>query len=338
MHGRVFLFLSFLSLGAPLLAEDQVPEVTTARLSEIMMRDACVMPDPSTQTYYLVASAPGAAVRAYTSKDLVEWEGPHIIWETPQEMWGKEVDIRSIWAPEIHAYRGKYYLFLTFDSTVEFGPQWRDWGAGWENWPPQVRRASQVLVADHPLGPFRAFSQEPTLPAERMTLDGTLWEEDGIPYMIYCHEWVQTSNGTVEKVQLTPDLSATVGEPQLLFRGSEAVWNRASPEHGCYVTDGPWIYQADSGALYMPWSSFSATGYTVGVAVSESGRLEGPWVQRPEPLYTADGGHSMLFKRFDGQLMMALHTPNGGPLTRIRLFEIEDTGSTLRVTAPFPAE
>lgn len=306
-----------------------------SRLADIQMRDACVLPDPETGTYYLVAAGRGATVRAYTSKDLVDWEGPHVIWETPTEMWGEEVNIRSVWAPEIHRYRDRYYLFLTFDSTAEFGPQWNEWGEGWANWPPQVRRASQVLVADSPLGPFQAFSNEPTLPAEKMTLDGTLWVEDGVPYMIYCHEWVQTSNGTIEMVRLKDDLSGTVGESTLLFRGSAAPWGRPSPDHGCFVTDGAWIHRSSSGKLFMPWSSFSKTGYTVGLAVSESGKIGGPWVQRDSPLFTADGGHSMIFKRFDGQLMMALHTPNGGRDTRIQLFELEDDGETLRITKPF---
>ncbi len=39
-------------------------------------------------------------------------------------------------------------------------------------------------------------------------------------------------------------------------------------------------------------------------------------------------------KRFDGQLMLALHQPNNFN-ARIRLFEIEDTGETLRIVKPF---
>lgn len=334
LHRLTPLFL----LLTPLAAQTGEPELRTEPLSEIYMRDACVLPDPETKTYYMVASARGAAVRAYTSKNLIDWEGPHIVYRTPDGMWGEDVEIRSIWAPEIHAYGGKYYLFVTFSSTKEFGEQWNKWGDDWENWPARVRRASQVLVADTPLGPYRAFSNEPTLPADMITLDGTLWVEDGEPWMIYCHEWVQVVNGTVEMMRLTDDLSATVGKPKLLFRGSEAPWNRPSPEHGCHVTDGPWIHRSTSGKLFMPWSSFSATGYTVGLAVSESGKLAGPWTQQEKPLFTDDGGHSMLFERFDGQLMMALHTPNGGPQTRIRLFEVEDTGDTIRVIGPFPGE
>jgi arabinan endo-1,5-alpha-L-arabinosidase len=282
-----------------------------------------------TQTYYIVASA-GRSVRAYTSKDLVTWEGPHTVYSVTDELWG-DADVVGIWAPELHAYRGKYYLFLTFDSTARLAEQWR-------NWRPRVRRASQVLVSNSPLGPFEPFSNEPTLPADMMTLDGTLWVEDGVPWMVYCHEWVQIVNGTVERIQLKEDLSATVGEPERLFWGSDAKWNRVSPTEGCFVTDGPWLHTSQSGKLMMMWSSFSDTGYTVGVAVSDSGKLAGPWRQAPEPVYTADGGHSMLFRRFDGQLMMALHAPNGGAATRIHLFEMEDTGETLRIMRKLDGE
>jgi hypothetical protein len=167
-----------------------------------------------------------------------------------------------------------------------------------------------------------------------MTLDGTLWVEDGVPYMVFCHEWVQIVNGTVERIQLKDDLSATVGEPVRLFWGSDAPWARPSPEHGSWVTDGPWLFRSKSGKLFLPWSSFSHTGYTVGVAISDSGTLAGPWTQRAEPLYKDDGGHAMFFRRFDGQLMMALHQPNDQN-ARIRLFEVEDTGATLRITRPF---
>jgi hypothetical protein len=81
----------------------------------------------------------------------------------------------------------------------------------------------------------------------------------------------------------------------------------------------------------MVWSGFSAGGYTVGVAVSKSGRLAGPWEQQAQPVFTADGGHPMLFQRFDGQLMMILHQPNRVPDERARLLEVEDTGETIRL-------
>ena len=73
----------------------------------------------------------------------------------------------------------------------------------------------------------------------------------------------------------------------------------------------------------------------LGAARSASGRLRGPWVQQAAPLFAEDGGHGMIFRRFDGQLMLVLHQPNK-ERERARLFELEDAGDTLRIKSPFP--
>jgi hypothetical protein len=79
------------------------------------------------------------------------------------------------------------------------------------------------------------------------------------------------------------------------------------------------------------------SGGAVGVAVSATGQLRGPWRQQAEPLFADGGGHGMIFRRFDGQLMLVLHQPNEGGRERARLFELEDTGETVRITSAFPA-
>ena len=300
------------------------------RLDDERLRDCCIWPDPATQTYYLVSSSNRRgprgrpAVVAYTSKDLALWEGPRVIFEIPDDFW----TTRGIWAPEFHAYQGKFYLFVTFDSDQRFPEQWRDWL-------PRVKRGTQVLVGDAPLGPFKPFdATRSTLPPDMMTLDGTLFVEDGVPYMVFCHEWVQIKDGTVEYVQLTPDLSATVGEPKRLFHGSDAAWSKREDPWGCHVTDGPWFHRTKDGKLLMLWSSIGKGGYTTGYATSQSGKLAGPWAQELEPLYAKDGGHPMVFRTFDGRLMLTLHSPNNSPLTRQRLFELEDTGDGLRLKNP----
>jgi len=165
-----------------------------------------------------------------------------------------------------------------------------------------------------------------------MALDGTLWVEDGTPYMVYCHEWVEIVDGTVELVRLVDDLSDVVGEPVVLFRGSDAPWGRPlKRRQDGYVTDGPYLYRTRTGRLLMIWSGFGAGGYTTGLAVSGSGSVRGPWTQVPEPLFAGDGGHGMLFRRFDGTLMLVLHQPNRSPDERARLFEVEDTGEGIRL-------
>ncbi|MAT70070.1 MAG: glycoside hydrolase [Planctomycetaceae bacterium] len=306
-------------------AEDAVESIP---LADVRLRDVCILPDAAMQTYYMVG--PGRnSVRIFTSRDLKTWQGPQTIFRTPEDIWG-EIPVVGIWAPEMHKYRDKYYLFLTFDTRHLLDEQW-------PNWRPRVRRSSQILVGDAPTGPFTPFANHSTLPPELMTLDATLWVEDGKPYVVYCHEWVQISNGTIEYLGLTDDLSKTIGEPQLMFRGSDGPWAQISATEGCFVTDGPYLRLSKSGKLFMVWSGFGNGGYTVGLAISDSGKLAGPWRQQAEPLYQRDGGHAMLFETFDGRVMMVLHSPNNRE-ARPRIFELEDTGETLKVVGEFTGE
>ena len=330
MKRNVLLWL-VLTTGACSLTWAQprfrIPQDSNAitHLSDIRMRDVCILPDEATQTYYMVG--PGwNSVRIYTSKDLKMWQGPKTVFRTPEDIWG-DIRVINIWAPEMHKYKGKYYLFLTFDTRKKFQEQWRGWY-------PRVTRGSQVLVSDKPTGPFTPFANHATLPADMMTLDGTLWVEDGVSYMVYCHEWVQICNGTIEYIQLTEDLSKTVGEPKKMFHATAAPWPKTGDKLGNTVTDGPYLYSGKTGKLYMVWTSGSKTGYTEGIAISDSGKLAGPWRHQAEPLYAKNGGHGMLFTTFDGKLMNVLHSPNGRG-ARPRIFEMEDTGETLKIIREF---
>ena len=291
------------------------------KLYDMHWRDVCILPDTATGYYYMIGPG-GKTVLSYRSKDLINWEDPRTIFEIPEGFWG-DIEIVNIWAPELHRYKGKFYLFLTFNTNHKFEEQW-------PNWRPRVTRGSQILVSDSLTGPYKAFQNHSTLPSDMMTLDATLWEEDGKPYIVYAHEWVQISNGTMEYMQLKDDLSETVGEPALMFRGNAGPWVLASRTEGCFVTDGPYLRKNRAGKLMMIWASFGKGGYNEGVAFSESGKLAGPWVQQVEPLYTNDGGHGMLFETFDRKLMMVLHSPNNRE-SRPHIFEMEDMGDALRV-------
>ena len=101
----------------------------------------------------------------------------------------------------------------------------------------------------------------------------------------------------------------------------------------CYVTDGVFLYKSpQSGNLYMIWSGMSPDGYALGVARSKTGRIAGPWIQDPEPVFARDGGHGMIFTDFGGTLRLALHQPNNPEgAERMRLFEIEEVDNTLRL-------
>ena len=115
----------------------------------------------------------------------------------------------------------------------------------------------------------------------------------------------------------------------MLFLGSNAYDRDIDPERR-YVTDGPFMFRGKNARLYMMWSTGMNGRYYQCLAVSETGAVTGPWRQLP-PIFTEDGGHGMLFRTFDGKLMLTLHTPNCQPDERPAFFELEDTGSLLRI-------
>lgn len=271
--------------------------------SGIQVRDPFIVADPTTRTYYLYGttgfggaddSPLGFVVR--TSKDLAEWSEPTVVFGRPKEFWAQDY----YWAPEVHRYRDRWYLFGSFTE-------------GKDSMYP-VRRGTQILVSDSLAGPFKPISERPVTPPDWNSIDGTLYvDEAGTPWIVFVREWLQVKDGEMHALQLSPDLTKSVGSPHLLFRASEAVWSLPQPwerSPGCRITDGPWMHRTAAGDLLMIWSTVGAQGYTTGVARSPSGSVLGPWVQEPTPLYAADGGHAMLFRDFNGKLLMSLHTPN----------------------------
>jgi hypothetical protein len=157
--------------------------------------------------------------------------------------------------------------------------------------------------------------------------------------MVFCHEWIQITDGSMDLVRLSPDLTRPVGRPTTMFHASEAPWSRCRGDLGelfqgkryhASITDGPWFHRTRTGKFIMLWSSYGPTGYAVGQAESTSGKLAGPWVQDAEPLWKDDGGHPMLFHTFDGRLVMALHQPNRR-VERARFFEMDDSGDRLKI-------
>lgn len=293
-------------------------------LADIQIRDPFVLPVKDKQTYFLygstdenIWSGPGTGFNCYRSVDLEFWEGPFPAFRPPEGFWGTT----QFWAPEVHEYRGEFYLFATFKAEERF-------------------RGTQILKAERPEGPYLPWSDGPVTPKNWECLDGTLHiDDDGAPWMIFCHEWKQIHDGAIYARRLSPDLRAAEGPPVFLFNASEAPWavplQREEPrEFPIYVTDGPFIHRTSDGSLLMLWSSMGRSGYAMGVARSTTGTVPGPWQQADEPIWYEDGGHGMIFRDFDDRLYLALHQPNDTPHERTVLQPIEEHGPSIRLEAP----
>lgn len=286
-------------------------------LSEIHLRDPFILPDGG--IYYLYgtrgATCWGRAdgFDVYTSADLTQWEGPFPAFTKPVGFWAD----RNFWAPEVHLYNGRYYMLASFKSGDHC-------------------RGTQILAADTPMGPFLPHSDGPVTPRDWECLDGTLYIENGQPYMVFCHEWLQVRDGEMCAIPLRQDLRTAAGDPVVLFRASQPSWAVRDAES--YVTDGPFLYRAQTGALLMLWSSSRDGVYCQAVSRSCSGMLLGRWTHDPELLVSQDGGHGMVFRTFDGRLLFTCHQPNQGPLERPRLMEATEEAGALAIASSDPTQ
>jgi len=309
----------------------QPAEIQKTDFDSLSMSDPYILADPITRMYYMT----GSGGRMWRSTDLKLWEGPYNVIEIDPNSWMGSSP--RVWAAEVHFYKGRYYYFATFtnsDIIVDRVPGRYD----------VQRRASHVLRSDTVMGPYKTMNDKIYLPENQSTLDGTLWIEDGIPYMIYCHEWMQIVDGTMDRIQLSDDLSESAGEPVTLFKASDGPWSREmnsigeitfGMELGGQVTDGPFLFKTQTGKLGMLWSSWGDNRYAQGVAYSASGKLKGPWLQEKEPLNPNNSGHGMMFRTFEGKLLMCLHyqsldPDNPGP-RKPMLLEVDDSGDKIQI-------
>ncbi|MCC6415363.1 MAG: family 43 glycosylhydrolase [Opitutaceae bacterium] len=294
-------------------------------LADIQIRDPFILPDPAAGIYRLYGTSGFGGLRDAPHGFVVRKSRDLKTWSEPQSVLSRVIGPPGadyFWAPEVHFFRGRWYLFASF-------------GHGVSVLKPRARYSS-IHVADSPDGPFVPHSDGPITPLGWLAIDATLHVDAADqPWLVFCREWVQTHNGEMHAIRLSPDLKRTVGESQLLFRASEAAWSLAqSSEYGegYRVTDGPFLHRNADGALLMLWSSFGRGGYLTGVARSTSGGMLGPWVQAPAPLPLTDSGHSMIFHTFDQQLVLLLHAPNVPGNERARLCKLREIPAGLEPT------
>jgi beta-xylosidase len=300
-------------------------------MPDMPLHDPWILANAADHTYYLYTSnvpmLTGVTERGtmvYRSSDLKSWQKPVVVFRTSEMRWAQN----GAWAPEVHVWKGKYYLFTTVhDDTKALMP-------GKNASRPTYRRGTISAVSDSPLGPFHPLNADgPLAPDDFMTLDGTLYiDPAGKPWLVYAHEWIQKTDGTMEAMPLADDLAHSVGRPEFLFKASDAPWldahGTASTDDTRYVTDGPELYRSKDGHLLMLWSSYDNGSYVETLARSKTGKLEGPWEQLG-PLVEQDSGHGMLFHSFDGKLMMVLHRPFKN--ARGKLYEMRDAGDRLEI-------
>lgn len=282
------------------------------KTAEIRIRDPYVLLEDGLYYMYGTGAASGRGYGCYVSPDLENWAGPYNVFTAADDFDG----VKDFWAPECHKYGDKFYLFATYGSQA----------TGY--------RGVGIFRADSPMGPFTLISDGHVTPHDSDSIDGTLYVENGVPYMVYVQEWTTTDDGIgrMAVAQLSDDLTHFVTEPKEIFRADDPCW-----ADGNKVTDGPFVYRTKTGRVVMLWSNLSKQSYCVGMATANS--ITGKWHHQLSRLYRRgggfkeNGGHGMLFTDKNGQLTLCLHSPNGaredGTFETATFLPVEDLGYSL---------
>ncbi len=256
-------------------------------LEELHLRDPYII--TKGDTYYLTGTisheniSDGYGVPLYKSKDLKTWEGPVLIVDREDGL----SEYSCFWAPEIHEVDGEYWLFVTLE-------------------PKGKKRGTYLFKSKEVDGKYEFIAR--VTPEDMFSLDGTLYEENGEKYVVYCYEWVEAKDGHVRAVKLLNDGSGIdVSTDKLLFKASANVfYPRINPNK---ITDGPFLYK-DGETLKMLWSTVGGKKAYMLLSASSKGGLFDEWVQ-DELIYDNDGGHGMVFNTLDGKKKILIHAPNG---------------------------
>ena len=288
------------------------------KLCDINIRDPFIL--PYNGKYYLYGSRVGLPIGnlfnglqngfdVYESSDLENWSEGKTIFEANESFWGKY----QFWAPEVHMYRDKFYMFASFKADGRC-------------------RGTHILVCDTPDGTFVPISEIQQTPIDWECLDGTFYvDKKGRPHIVFCHEWVQIEDGEVCDAVLSDDLTHIVGEIRTLWRASDFK-DVVTVIEGkrAFVTDGPYLYRCKNGELICIWSTYTVKGYAELISVSDNGDIDGNWTLLDTPMSNSDGGHGMIFDTFEGKSFFTMHKPNTPATTeRPVILPFEENGCQL---------
>lgn len=299
----------------------------TVSIDTMNLRNPFISLDWENLTYYMT----GDGGYLWKSKDLRLWQGPYdaLLLDTTQWMGAKP----QITAPEIHRFNKKYYYVATFtrhDVAIDT--------VGGAVIP---RRSCQLLESDSLYGPYKPIrtQEKPLLIAEEASRCATFtYDEYGVGYILYSHDWKQIGKGTTQIIRLSEDCAKQVGEPYIMFDAEDNSWSGSngvlSP-----VMDGPFIFDTEEGALGIMFATEKDGEEALGVAYTKEGHgLNGPWTVEKEPLLTGGYGQATIFKDFDGTLVLVLHKKtviNGQTKYVPQLMELDNQYKRLKIKGKY---
>lgn len=234
--------------------------------------------------YYMYGTSLADGFEAYVSDDMSVWEPLGKVYQGGGE---SQWNVDCFWAPEVYERDGKYYMFYSSNAKDNPGNDGENFKIG-------------VAVSDSPAGPFSDLYDRPVFNPPYPVIDANvLFEDDGRCYLYFsrcCYEHAvdseiadkarqegfcdEVEESWVYGVEMQPDFSGVIGEPQLLLAPPsklddiQAEWESrsvANKEVNRRWTEGSYIFK-DGDKYYMMYSAnhYGGKFYAVGYATSDS--------------------------------------------------------------------
>ncbi|WP_418895182.1 glycoside hydrolase family 43 protein [Limibacterium fermenti] len=345
----LIVFLAIMASCAP----SKKQEITLQNPLPVEFGDPYIL-RASSGKFYMYGTTEGLlGFKTYSSDDLVNWKEEGTVYEgaTP-ESW----TVDCFWAPEVYERNGKYYLWYS---------------ANWKHNPTNEGENFRigVAVADNPTGPFKEISDGPVFDPGYPIIDANVYfdDENGKAYLYYsrcCYkhpvesevaDWAkqqgwfdEIEESWIYGVELNPDFSGVIGEPQLMLRppvsmsDTQAEWESrsvTSKEVNRRWTEGSFLFKKDD-TYYMMYSAnfFGGQNYAVGYATAK--HPLGPFEKSADnPVLeknTTHGGsvtgtgHNMVLDLPDGKMLCVYHgrtqATGDSRVVFIDKMEIDDNG------------
>ena len=220
----------------------------------------------------------GDGIYVYESTDLKSWTRRGYALKR-----GDSMGEKWFWAPEVLAYRGKFYMVYASEEHIA------------------------VACADHPLGPFKQENKRWL--REGMAIDGSFFvDDDGSVYLYYVR---LDGQNRIYVAKMKDDLSEIEKEYDDCLICADAPWETLD----CLIAEGPFVLK-HKGLYYLTYSCnhTRCIDYGVGYAVSSS--PVGPFTKFDgNPILTRRGklvgvGHHSFIRVNDGTLYCAYHCHN----------------------------
>ena len=240
----------------------------------------------SDEKFYMYGTTEGLnGFKTCSSSDLIRWKDEGQVFEgvTP-DSWA----VNCFWAPEVYERNGKYYLWYSANWKDNSNNELENFRIG-------------VAVADQPTGPFRDLFCRPVFDPGYPVIDANILFDDdaGRVYLYYsrcCYkhpveseiaDWAKAQGwydeieeSWIYGVELKPDFSGIIGDPQLLLsppgkmNDPQSEWESrsvTSREVNRRWTEGSFILKEED-TYYMLYSAnfFGGKNYAVGYATAKN--------------------------------------------------------------------